>query len=442
MAGLEALIALREHLGGTVHIDLLDPSDAFAYRPMAVAEPFGRGAVRRFDLGHIAADHGATHVADQLASVDPERRVVATARGRELAWDRLVVATGARAVVAIPGALTFRGPEDADAFGELLRAAESGAVSRLAFVVPVGVAWALSAYELALLTADHLAERKAATRLVIVTSERVPLAAFGRDAGERFAGVLAERGIEVRAGVAAETFEAGVLRLQDEETVDADRVVALPRLAGRQVPGLPHDTEGFIPTDRHGAVPGAPGVYAAGDGTTFPLKQGGIAAQQADVAAAAIAADLGAPVEAPLFKPVLRALLLDAHQPRFLRADPHGDRTRGAEVSAGALWWPPSKVAARYLAPYLADPELHLASDPLLEDRRPSSAPDGQLDAEHHDVADLALTLADENARWGEYRMALRCLDAVETLEGMLPAGYAGKRRDWEARLHPGARRA
>ena len=38
------------------------------------------------------------------------------------------------------------------------------------------------------------------------------------------------------------------------------------------------------------------GVYAAGDITTFPVKQGGIATQQADAAAEAIAAELGADV--------------------------------------------------------------------------------------------------------------------------------------------------
>ena len=60
------------------------------------------------------------------------------------------------------------------------------------------------------------------------------------------------------------------------------------------VPGLPADADGFIPVDPYGRVPGVPDVFAAGDATTFPLKQGGLATQQADAAAEAIAAELGA----------------------------------------------------------------------------------------------------------------------------------------------------
>ena len=71
-------------------------------------------------------------------------------------------------------------------------------------------------------------------------------------------------------------------------------VVTLPRLAGPVLAGLPHDPEGFIPADLHGLVEGEHDVYAAGDATASPIKQGGIATQQADAAAEAIAARAGA----------------------------------------------------------------------------------------------------------------------------------------------------
>jgi sulfide:quinone oxidoreductase len=95
-------------------------------------------------------------------------------------------------------------------------------------------------------------------------------------------------------------------------------------------------------------------VYAAGDGTTFPLKQGGIAAEQADVAAQAIAARAGCPVEPEPFNAVLRGLLLTGETPRFLRADLAGGGNT-SEAREEALWWPAAKIAARYLAPYLAE---------------------------------------------------------------------------------------
>ena len=102
-------------------------------------------------------------------------------------------------------------------------------------------------------------------------------------------------------------------------------------------------------------MPGLPDVYAVGDMTSRPLKQGGLATQQADAAAAAIAAAAGAPVEAAAYRPVLRAMLLTGDRPRYLRRAP-GDRGRAADE---APWWPPHKIAGRELAPYLtAHPEL------------------------------------------------------------------------------------
>ena len=110
---------------------------------------------------------------------------------------------------------------------------------------------------------------------------------------------------------------------------------------------------GYIATDRHGRVLGADDVYAAGDGTAFPVKQGGLAAQQADAAAEAIAAAAGVEIEPTPFVPVLRGLLLTGGEPRFLRHDLSrpGSPTETADRS---LWWPPAKVAARSLTPYLA----------------------------------------------------------------------------------------
>ena len=87
---------------------------------------------------------------------------------------------------------------------------------------------------------------------------------------------------------------------------------------------------GFIPTDLHGLVEGELDVYAAGDATTCPIKQGGVATQQADAAAEAIAARLGAPVEPQPFRPVLRGLLLTGGEPRYMRAEVSGGADRPA----------------------------------------------------------------------------------------------------------------
>jgi sulfide:quinone oxidoreductase len=101
-------------------------------------------------------------------------------------------------------------------------------------------------------------------------------------------------------------------------------------------------------------VPGLDGVFAAGDATAFPIKQGGLAAQQADAVAEAIAASVGADVDPQPFRPVLRGVLLTGDSARFLRADISGEAGDDSTVAVEALWWPPNKLCGRYLAPYLS----------------------------------------------------------------------------------------
>jgi sulfide:quinone oxidoreductase len=104
------------------------------------------------------------------------------------------------------------------------------------------------------------------------------------------------------------------------------------------IDGLPHDHAGFLPVDAHGRVPAAPGVYAAGDATDFGIKQGGIACQQGDAAAEAIAAEAGADIEPAPFAPVLRGLLLTEHdtlwleRPKAFTDSPHA-KFAGRELS-------------------------------------------------------------------------------------------------------------
>lgn len=62
VAGLEALLALRDLAGDRVSLTLLSPQDEFMYRPMAVAEPFARGHATRHGLNELAERLGARFV--------------------------------------------------------------------------------------------------------------------------------------------------------------------------------------------------------------------------------------------------------------------------------------------------------------------------------------------------------------------------------------------
>ena len=162
--------------------------------------------------------------------------------------------------------------------------------------------------------------------------------------------MLAEAGVAVRCRVDAEPPRRNVLQLYPtRERLDVDRVVTLPILSGPAIDGLPHDAAGFLPVDAYGRVTGVAGVYAAGDATDFEIKQGGIACEQADAAAEAIAADAGVAIEPTPFGAVLRGLLLTEHDTRWMQ------RNLGTESGAKVDEWPRTKFAGRELSRLLRD---------------------------------------------------------------------------------------
>ena len=291
-----------------------------------------------------------------------------TVRGDTLDYDALLIAVGATPDMAIPGALTFSGPRDVGAFAALLADLDAGRVQRVAFALPASATWALPLYELALMTGEHVRARGLRdVGLVLVTPEHGPLEAFGRRIASHIWSLLAERGIALRADTVPLRAGPGGLVVAHGPPVQAERIVSLPRLVGPWIGGLPHDGQGFLATDDHGAVLGVEAVWAAGDGTAFPLKQGGLAAQQAGAAASAIARSLGADVPAEPFRPVLRGMLLDPAGPRFL------DSTRG-DVPTTPLWWPPTKVVAPRLWDYLAPGGTEETADAAGDRRRRPAA--------------------------------------------------------------------
>jgi sulfide:quinone oxidoreductase len=192
--------------------------------------------------------------------------------------------------------------------------------------------------------------------LVLATQEEQPLALFGDAASKAIAELLELRGIRIETKTAACSWADGTLSLRDGRELTADAVVALPELEGPPIDGVPQDESGFVATDELGGVLGQTDVYAAGDLTQSPIKQGGLATQQADIVASAIAADAGAPVQPTPYRPVLRGLLLTGLAPRFLRTE---DST--SIVDTQPLWWPPAKIVGRYLSPFLAH-QLGLAA--------------------------------------------------------------------------------
>jgi sulfide:quinone oxidoreductase len=367
VAAMESLMALRDLAGDRVRVTLIAAEPDFVYRPMAVAEPFGFGEARRYPLRRVVEDFNARLVLAAVTAVDASDRRVVLRSGDTIHYDTLVLAPGARMLPAFDAAVTFAGPGSAAAMRTVLDDLEEGHARRIVFVAPTVAGWTLPLYELALLTVRHAAAAKVECDVTLVTPEPRPLALFGARASTAVAEMLAAAGIEFTGASHVEPVDGAVRLLPSGRTLAAARLVALPLIRGPQLGGVPSEPDfGFIPVDRHGRVAGLDGVYAAGDATNFPVKQGGLAAQQADAVAEHVAARHGAPLDPSPFRPVLRGLLFAGGADRYLRACDDA-------VAAQPLWWPPTKIAGRYLAPYL------YAREPVAA---PGPAPEGFVDLE------------------------------------------------------------
>jgi sulfide:quinone oxidoreductase len=356
VAALEGALALRGLAGERLEVELCSPRAEFVYRPFAVGEPYGAAHITRYDLDSLARRIGVSFRLGGIYSVDRAAGVATARDGEQIPYDYLLVASGARMLWAVPGAVTFWGVADEGGFGGVVRRLRSGALRDVVFTMPGGHSWALPVYELALLASALLAKSGIEdARLVVVTPEDAPLELFGRQVGEEMAALLAERRIEVIAGVHPVAFEGGRLSVAPGDPIETDAVVSLPRLAGRRIDGLPAGADGFLLVDEHCRLVGSRGVYAAGDVTAFPIKQGGIATQEADAAAEAIVAAAGGELDPAPFEPVLRGVLWTGAEPRYLYGRPAGGQGEVSKLSAEPLWSKPeSKVVGRYLTPFLA----------------------------------------------------------------------------------------
>jgi sulfide:quinone oxidoreductase len=359
VAGLEAAIALDDLCGERVEVEICSPGHLFVYRPFAVGGPYGTTQPLEYDLETLAGRCGAAVRFTSLSSIDAEQGLAVTPDGNKIPYDRLIVASGAKSLQSVPGAVIFWGTSDEPEVEGVIARLDAGEFRRLVFAMPVGHSWSLPMYELALLAGSRRSEQASQakdTTLTIVTPEEEPLGIFGREASDAVGALLEERGIELITDAHPERFVDGVLSVVPDRRIEADAVIALPRMEGRQVAGIPHDEDGFVPVDEHCRVLGAERMYAAGDVTSFPVKQGGIASQQADAAAEAIAAELGSDIEARPFEPTLRGVLWTGDGPRYLYSRITGGKGETSLFTDELPWQgKEGKIMSLYLSEFLTE---------------------------------------------------------------------------------------
>lgn len=343
---------------------MITPTRDFVYRPNLVFEPFSPEAADRHDLAEVMDENEGSFIQDRVIGIDAEAKLVHTIDTGDVEYDHLILAMGARMQPSISTAETLWIRPIAKRIEPILD--EAARAGGLELIAPAGVIWTLPLYEFALMAARRLQERREQTPIRVFTPESEPLALFGPAAAAEVSDLLAARHIEVHSSCWISERGDGSLEMVGDCPEPGPCRVALPSIEGIRVSGVPADRDGFIPIDQFSRVRGLRDVYAAGDGTDFPVKQGGIATQEADIAAEMISSAINGGPDPQARKLVLRGKLVTGAETLNMRASVGGGAGEGV-VSSDYLWWPPHKVSGHYLAPWLAGEVVH--RDPAPPDR-------------------------------------------------------------------------
>ena len=374
-AALETAFLLRMRALDACEIDLVSDSERFLFRPNTIYVPFGADPEHFYvDLAKPLGRRGIGLQKGVVAGVEPKGKTVSLGDGRELPYDRLVIATGAgMRAEEIPGltehAATIWTPHTMLELGRRFRrlrdAALGGQAQRVLFLVPPNNKCAGPLYEIVFMLETWLRRERAreAVQITYSTYEASYIQAFGPRLHEVVQAEFSERGIEGHTNEAVSEVSAGQARFAQGATRDFDLLVAFPPyVAATRYEGLPSDERGFLHTDpRTRQVVGEPDIYAPGDAGDFPVKQAFLALLQSDAVAEHLAAEITGREFASPFDPVSMCVMEMFDKATFAQVplEVTGDPTRPVRVRPGAdgdykvgvspLWRLGKKVLGFYL---------------------------------------------------------------------------------------------
>ncbi|MBJ2096147.1 NAD(P)/FAD-dependent oxidoreductase [Serratia ureilytica] len=222
---------------------------------------------------------GARHLAGTVERIDAAAKMlrVAPAVGEplELAYDRLVWATGSRlSVPAVPGFAeygfnvdTLESAQRLGAHIKALAAKPSTPARNTAVVVGAGLTGLESAAEMPQRLRDALGQNEN-VRVVIVDSAPEVGAGMGAEPGTVIRQALAECGVEARAGLRVSAIYAEGVMLSNGERIAANTVILAAGVRAHplteQIPGE-RDANGRVIGDAFLRAPAAAGIFVTGD---------------------------------------------------------------------------------------------------------------------------------------------------------------------------------
>jgi sulfide:quinone oxidoreductase len=306
--GLAAVDTLRSRLGDSVDITLVDRNDRFF---MGFAKLWDLAGIRALDDGSAPlsrlSDRGVNFVQAEVRAIDPEARRVETSAGAFEA-DALLVALGAPnnpghvQLLRAAGAYDLYDAASLPAIHQALHSIQSGRV----LVALLGQPFKCppAPFE-AVLIVDEVLRRRGVREQVevsISTFQPMTLPVAGVDASQYVARQLDDHRIELLSGRKVVGIEGGAVTFEDGSTFRYDVLLGVPAASPPAVirQSALAGPNGWIEPDRQTLRTSYDRVYAVGDCTAVPTanaqlpKAGVFAAAEAEVAAANIAADLGA----------------------------------------------------------------------------------------------------------------------------------------------------
>jgi sulfide:quinone oxidoreductase len=225
---------------------------------------------------------GVRPVTGTVRAIDPAAHTVTLVEGTDIAFDALVIATGARnAIDNIPGlrdavrqrvAVHYYSADAAAQAHEALRAFTGG---RLVFLVTSQpYRCPVAPYEGALLAADLLRDNgsRAEAEISVYSPEKQPMPSAGPYAGPELVALLTDNGIDFFGEHAVASIDADrrQIHFRNGATTAFDLLVFVPP----HEPAVTLDGPGWINVDATTMQTRHPGVFAIGDTTAITSPSG------------------------------------------------------------------------------------------------------------------------------------------------------------------------
>jgi len=290
---------LDKGLGRDVHVTVVDPTGMHDYQPgyLYVALGEARGHWLSRDERTLLRK-GVDLAVEEAVLIHPDAGTVRLARGGNLDWDYLVIATGARLMHdAIPGlsegAYGFYSLQDAERLREALRRFTGGRL--LIGIAGIPYKCPPAPVEFTMMVEEYLRKRDLRDRSEVTLLSPLNRAFTIESASKLIQPIMDERGIELATFFNVESVDpsAGTVESLEGEKREYDLLVLVPPHRGSQVviDSELGDAGGWLPTDKHTLnVEGHERIFALGDATNLPISKSGSTAHfEAPVIASRIA---------------------------------------------------------------------------------------------------------------------------------------------------------